>query len=554
MGLETLLEAWAEVCRDHPGALLGIVGEGSIRTELEEQARRLPTPSSVRLLGRLGDSDLAEWYRAADVSVVPSTALEGFGLVVLESLACGTPVVVSDAGGLPEAVNGLGPGLVEPAGDALAWSRRLSRILAGHGGLPDGDRCRAYAEEFAWKHVVAAHRHVYAPAPNHAKRLRVVYVDHCSQLAGAELALAELLANLGEVVDVHVLLGADGPLVDRLLRSGISVEVLAMAESARSLSRGRARLAGLPAAAATAGAAYTARLARRLRRLRPDLVHTNSLKAAYYGGLAGRVAGIPVVWHLHDQVVTEHLPSTSVRLTRWLARHLPSGVVANSASTLATLGPIDRPAAVVPPVIVDPDARPVPDGRHHHGFRVGMVGRLAHWKGQHVFLSAFARAFPGGDAQAIVVGGALFDDGDYETDLEELAHRLDLDGRVEFRGQVDDVSSVLAELDVMVHASVAPEPFGRVIVEAMAAGVPVIASRGGGVSELIDHEVDGLLVPPGDIDALARAMVGLERSCDLRGRLAEAGLVKARRFTAQPVVDQVVDLYDRVLGVSGGVS
>jgi glycosyltransferase involved in cell wall biosynthesis len=295
-----------------------------------------------------------------------------------------------------------------------------------------------------------------------------------------------------------------------------------------------------------AASTYTARLARRLRELAPDIVHTNSLKAAYYGGLAGRLAGIPVVWHMHDQIVADHLPNTSVRITRRLAGRLPVAVVANSVSTLETLGPLRQPTAVVAPVIVDAD-RAAPVRRKQGPFRVGMVARLSPWKGQDVFLSAFAQAFADRDVRAVIVGGSLFGEDEYAESLRVLVAHLDLDGRVEFLGHTDDVPAVLSDLDVVVHASTAPEPFGRVIVEAMAAGVPVVASRAGGAAELVEHDVTGLLFSPGAVGELAQAMLSLERSSQLRARLAHAGLARAAEFSAKRAVDQVTDLYNRVL-------
>src|SRR5205807_5699025 len=121
MGLDVLLDAWQAL--GSPG-VLAIGGDGPLRPELEARG-----DESVRFLGRLSDDDLVALYSAADVTVVPSLALEGFGLVVLESLACGTPVVVSDAGGLPEAVAGLDASLVVPAGDAGVLAARLRGLL-----------------------------------------------------------------------------------------------------------------------------------------------------------------------------------------------------------------------------------------------------------------------------------------------------------------------------------------------------------------------------------------------------------------------------------------
>ena len=125
MGIDVLLKAWADVRCAVTEAQLVIVGTGPRRRRLEEQADDLGVGPSVSFLGAVSPADLVAAYRAADVSVVPSTALEGFGLVVLESLACGTPVIGTDVGGLAEAVGAFDPHLVVPAGDVAALAAGL---------------------------------------------------------------------------------------------------------------------------------------------------------------------------------------------------------------------------------------------------------------------------------------------------------------------------------------------------------------------------------------------------------------------------------------------
>jgi glycosyltransferase involved in cell wall biosynthesis len=187
--------------------------------------------------------------------------------------------------------------------------------------------------------------------------------------------------------------------------------------------------------------------------------------------------------------------------------------------------------------------------RSHPGpLRIGMLGRLASWKGQHVFLEAFARAFPTGTEEAVLIGSALFaNDEAYGEALRQLAARLEIADRVTFAGFREDVGAELARLDVLVHASVAPEPFGRVVVEGMAAGLPVIAAGQGGPAEIIDHEINGLLFPPGDVAALTQALRRLAGQPQLRQRLGEAGRRRARDFTAGAVGAAVLRAYNDVL-------
>ncbi len=378
------------------------------------------------------------------------------------------------------------------------------------------------------------------------ERLRVVYLGHCAQLSGAELALLRLLPALHEV-DVHVLLAEDGPLVDRLRKAGMRTEVLPMAESARGLSRQRVRPRGLSAASILASARYVLRLNEELRRLGPDLVHTNTLKAALYGGTAARMAGVPVVWHLHDRIAEDYLPGPTARLVRSLARRLPAGIIANSRSTLESLQAVPVPTAVIPSA-VSPQFRSPERGEaaSESVLVVGMVGRLAPWKGQHIFLDAFSRAFPTGEARAVLVGAPLFGEEAYEDELRASAARLGIAERLEMTGFQEDVAAQLRRFDVLVHASVIPEPFGQVVVEGMAAGVPVVAAAAGGPAEVISDGVDGLLVVPGDAEALAVALRRLERDPGLRASLGAAARQRATAYAPDEIAGQVLAFYRRL--------
>lgn len=393
-------------------------------------------------------------------------------------------------------------------------------------------------------------------------RLRVVYVDHCAQPSGAQLAMVRLLDALGDEVDAHVVLAEDGPLVQRLRDAGRTVEVLELDRAAQEFRGQRLGRLAVGPRAAIATAVYTVRLARRLRRLRPDLVHTNSLKAAFYGSAAARLARIPAVVQFRDRLATDFLPPLACRLTRAAARRLPTAIVAYEDS-LSTLAPNPRPQlAVVDPVepaFFDVHRRQpaAADDGGNGPLRVGMVGRVVSWKGQHVFLEAFASAFGDGDEKAVIVGSALLGDEGYEESLRRQVVRLGLSDRVEFTGFRADVAAELASLDIVVHASVIPEPFGQVVTEAMAAGVPVIAARAGGPARMITPGVDGLLTQPGDASGLADALRELGSDPGLRTRLAAAARSRAASaFTNEVVAAQVLGAYHTVLaaGRSSGRS
>lgn len=155
MGLEDLIDAVKQVKPRHPDVLLLIAGRGRLAEELQRRIDDAGLADNVKLLGFVPDAHLPSLYRAANLSVVPTVALEGFGLITVESLAAGTPVLVTPVGGLPEAVAGLSPDLVLPSTGADAIADGIGAALAGRLKLPSADACRDYARSHFDNAVVA---------------------------------------------------------------------------------------------------------------------------------------------------------------------------------------------------------------------------------------------------------------------------------------------------------------------------------------------------------------------------------------------------------------
>jgi glycosyltransferase involved in cell wall biosynthesis len=551
MGVDVLLDAVAELrsVRDVTPTVL-IAGDGTARSQLERRAHDLGLDGAVRFLGRLPDDRIVDLYQAADLNVVPSVALEGFGLVVLEAAACGIPSVVTAVGGLPEAAALIEGGIVVPAGDVAAMARAVGDVMQGRRVPPERGAVRRAVEGHDWRRAAAANRDAFSCARRGQAdpRLRVVYLGHVARLSGAELALLRLLPAL-EGVNPHVILGEDGPLLSRLHAAGISAEVLPMPVAARDLRKDDVRFLRANAPAALGALRYTLRLTRYLRRLQPDLVHANSLKAGVCGTLAARLAGVPVVWHVRDRIDEDYLSRAGVRLVRLMTRRLPDGIVVNSESTGRTLT-ADRNLRVVPSVLPDtvhPRSCPYAPRSPRTRLRVGMVGRLAPWKGQHVFLEAFARAFRPGDAEAVIIGEAMFGEDGYAEQLSALIERLKISEDVDRRGFREDIWNELSRLDILVHASVTPEPFGQVVLEGMAAGLPVITTTEGGPAEFVEHGITALQVPARDEVALAEALTLLATDRDLRIRLGAAAHAKAAESTPVHASQTLMELYESVL-------
>lgn len=398
-------------------------------------------------------------------------------------------------------------------------------------------------------------------------RLAVI-LDHTAALGGGEIALL----NLVKAVDagrwrVVVILFAEGPLVGRLKEAGVEVRVVALDASvggARKDTLGAGTVLGV--GRMWAAWRFVWRLRWVLRELRPAVVHCNSLKSDVLGGVAGRLARKRVVWHVRDRIAPEYLPGKVVGVFRRLARWVPWYVVANSHATLETLGlpggflRAGRRARVVHDGVVVGDGVTRGQGdkvtRGPGDLRIGIVGRISPWKGQEVFLRAVemmrGKLPEGVRVRFQIIGAALFEEAGYEKEIRELAVKLGLGEVVEFTGFRSDVLEVIGGLDILVHASTIGEPFGLVVAEGMAAGKAVVATRGGGVVEIVEDGVSGLLVPMGDAGALAEAVLRLCGDEGLRERLGAAGRRRVEeRFTIERTAAGVMEVWDRVCGGRG---
>lgn len=383
----------------------------------------------------------------------------------------------------------------------------------------------------------------------------ILFFDHTAALGGGEIALLHLVAALDrERFEPVVVLGSEGPLCEKLTSAGIETHVLALAPEVvqtrkGSLGSGSLLKIGLIVRALL----YVAKLRRFIVKRGVDLVHTNSLKADLIGGLAARLARVPVIWHIRDRIADDYLPPSVVVMIRWLLRIIPNGIIANSEATFRTLRlPSSANAIVVPSGVVHDGVAPVLETAARLGSRnplIGIVGRISPWKGQHIFLRAAAivrERFPGARFQ--IIGSALFDEAEYEKEIRALAVALRLCDAVEFTGFRLDVPELISKLDILTHASTTGEPFGQVVAEGMIAGKPVVATDGGGVPEIIEDGISGVLVPMDDAPALATAILRLMEDPQWAERMAKAGRQRIlSHFMIEHTVGKVQNVYDELL-------
>lgn len=354
---------------------------------------------------------------------------------------------------------------------------------------------------------------------------RVLFVHPNAEVGGSDIALARTVAALTPVgVEAHVALPGEGPLGPALREAGARLHPSPMRQlrTLPSLAYQARYVAGL--------APSVQHLARVIDAVRPDLVHTNSLYCLY-GAAAARLRGTPHLWHVRE--IPPQIPALTAGYAG-MVRLLSDVVLAMSDGCVEGLFGARAPQScrVVPDAL---DAATFMEGADRGRLRrdlgvgpdrplVGFAARLDPWKGAHVFIEAAALAAQQApDALFLVSGGAPDGFEAYEADLRAQADRSGLSGRVLFLGwryRLRDMADFMAGLDIFCHASTAPEPFGLVLLEAMAAGAPVIAADAGGPRTIVAREETGVLTPPGDAPSLARAIVALLGAPDRRAEMA----------------------------------
>jgi glycosyltransferase involved in cell wall biosynthesis len=373
---------------------------------------------------------------------------------------------------------------------------------------------------------------------------RILSVQNVSDGGGSEKALIRMIRRLdADGWDCHVAIGGPPRLAAEYAAAGATVHVVAMERITTSGGFGRwpRYLAAWPVT--------VARLALLARRLRVDVVHTNTLHS-WYGWAAAALLRRPHVWHAREIVVQSAL---ALRVELFLTSHFADRVVAISEAVAEQFSTLPAATSKVVVIFDEPDAAEFNPGLAGH-FRnrvgipddtalIGSVGRIDTWKGVDVLLEAvplLRAARP--DAAVVIAGPAVAGKEPYAAALEAQAAELG----VHWIGSRDDVAELMADLDVYVMASTEPEPFGLGLVEALASGVPSVATNAGGPVEIIAplSPAAARVVPIGDAAALADAIAAL---------LPPGPSTAARRRSRaplRPVVDggrRFADLFDGVL-------
>jgi len=385
--------------------------------------------------------------------------------------------------------------------------------------------------------------------------VKILFYNHTGTVSGAERVLLLILAGLNPAkFETSVICPAEGELSQLVTELGIPV---------RSIGTLQARFTRRPDHLLRYLISFgkiMLQLRRQIREQQPDLIHANTIRAGLDVTAATFGMRVPVIWHLHD-LLPRHPLSILIRAFAALsARTRPLAVShAVAARFRANWLRSDDGIQVIHNAIdqnrfaqwpLDRRTSRAAMGIGEEEFAIGVVGQITKRKGQQELIRAFARvASQVPNAVLLVVGAPLFnDDHRYLQELYQLAKTLGIADRVIFTGARNDIPTVMQSLDLLVLSSKA-EPFGLVVLEAMAAQTPVLANAVDGVPEIITHSKTGWLVPAGDEAAMANALLKLAKDGLLRIELAESASTEVLpRFTAEKYFRQIEKLYFNVQG------
>lgn len=367
-------------------------------------------------------------------------------------------------------------------------------------------------------------------------RRKILFFDHIAILSGGERSLLEILkAFPWEEYQPILACPQHGALTQEAMKLGTRIEIIPMDQAVLDRRRDSINLFSL-----TWDLPKLLSIILRLRRFlateRPSLLVTNSQKAHLIGAFASFLTVTPLCWYFRDILPAKLrrlilpcglIPKRIIAISQAVARQFTIAgrrwakvVVVPNAVNLGGAPRFPSKEQILRELRLPPKSR-----------IVGTVGQIARWKGQRHFIEA-ARELSGrlSGVYFLIVGDVLFEETDYKKQLLQLVEDMALQDRVIFTGYREDPLSLMHAFDLLVHPAVEPEPFGRVLIEAMALGKPIVASNTGAAPEIVQDGKTGILVSPGDSHALAEAVEHLLENPEAAQEMGERGRGRAERL------------------------
>lgn len=392
--------------------------------------------------------------------------------------------------------------------------------------------------------------------------MKIVFVNPVGVIGGAERALLTImdaLLNTKSDIKIYLIAGTDGPLIAQAQKLGVEVKVLKLPEEFNQLGDSvlkrnskiiaRMKLLFQLVSLSPSLWQYLQEFRQTIEVLKPSIIHTNGIKANLITALSG-IKNIPVIWHIQDFYGARPLVA---KLLRWVSKRATSAIAISQSvaedvkKTLPGL-----PVEVIYSAIDINYFYPIPSPANFP-LKVGLVATFARWKGHDIFLEAASEILktnPNLNVRFCIVGGAIYQTRGSqfsEQELKEKAAHLDIADKVDFLGFQTDIAKAYRDLDIVVHASTQPEPFGLAIVEAMACGKPVIVSQAGGAAELFTHNYDAIGVLPGEPQALAVAILDLLNHPEKRQLISvQARQTIIKSFSHERLGKQILDIYQNI--------
>lgn len=379
--------------------------------------------------------------------------------------------------------------------------------------------------------------------------MKILFLDQSGKLGGAELSLADVADSYRE--NCLVGLFADGAFRQLLERRQIPVKILTNKSINVKKDSGIIKSLG-SFSSITPLILKVAKIAKKY-----DLIYANTQKALVIGALASFLGRRPLVYHLRDILNADHFSSTNRRVAVTLANRFASLVIANSEATrtafLQSGGRLEITQVVYngfQPEKYQAETSEVNTIKQEleleGQFVVGHFSRLSPWKGQHILLEALTQCPE--NVVVLLVGDALFGEQEYVEKLRKQVDNLGLKNRVKFLGFRSDVVPLMTACNLVAHTSTSPEPFGRVIIEAMLCKTPVVASAAGGVVELVNPGKTGWLFTPGNAEELANVINSCYQNPELAANVATEAYQKANEnFQLEQTREQIDQLLRKVL-------